>query len=190
MEAKLTAADIAVSTILNRASPEHIRTGPTDQERQVEQCQALAVVERRKVFPALPVTPPHGPRIAPPPDRKRELRTSPEQDRATGEIVPYQHNVTGYKKGRVRTAPIRMGTGDDGYERIDRGDWESACEMMESEWPNFKQIPLPTADISTPEWLHAVRLAPDHLLWLIKRFMLPGELLQILDGCRRVDRRV
>ena len=26
------------------------------------------------------------------------------------------------------------------------------------------------------------RLAPDHLLWLVKRFILPGELLRILDG--------
>ena len=80
---------MAVSAKLNRAPPEHVRTGPTDQERQVEQCQALAVVEYRTVFPAHLVTPQHGPRITPPPDRKQELSTSPEQDRTTGVIVPY-----------------------------------------------------------------------------------------------------
>ena len=43
------------------------------------------------------------------------------------------------------------------------------------------QIPLPTDDSSTTEWQHVARHAPDHLLWLIKQFTLPGDLLQILD---------
>ena len=43
------------------------------------------------------------------------------------------------------------------------------------------QIPFPTAASPTTEWQHVARNVPGHLLWLIKRFTLPGELLQILD---------
>uniref|UniRef100_A0AAV1V660 Uncharacterized protein n=1 Tax=Peronospora matthiolae TaxID=2874970 RepID=A0AAV1V660_9STRA len=54
-------------------------------------------------------------------------------------------------------------------------------ELMESMWPNPKQIPFPLASSSTLEWQRVAGHVPDHLLWLVKRFTFPGELLQILD---------
>ncbi|TDH68498.1 hypothetical protein CCR75_005563 [Bremia lactucae] len=55
---------------------------------------------------------------------------------------------------------------DADYDRIDRGDWAFAWELLEPNWPNPMQIPFPTADSSTTEWQHAARNAPDYLLWL------------------------
>ncbi|TDH65521.1 hypothetical protein CCR75_005378 [Bremia lactucae] len=66
-------------------------------------------------------------------------------------------------------------------DRIDRDEWAAAWEILEPEWPNSKQIPFPTVNSQTSEWKRVASLAPDHLLWLVKRFMFPGELLQTLD---------
>ena len=95
--------------------------------------------------------------------------------------MPYQLTATVPKKGHVGIAPPLMTTTDVDYDRIDRGDWVSAWELLESNWSNPMQIPLPTDDSYTTEWQHVARHAPDHLLWLIKQFTLPGYLLQILD---------
>ena len=77
--------------------------------------------------------------------------------------------------------PLLMLTQAEGYVRIDRDDWAAAWDLMEPSWPNPQTLPFPNANSSTLEWERVSRLAPEHLLCLVQRFVFPGELLQIID---------
>ena len=120
------AAPMAVADLICRASldPDHITSDDCDSCTDTSRVPAVA--ERRLMLPPIPLTPPRGPRLAPPPDRKRGLCTSPENDPSSGAMVQYQPTATVPKKGRVGTAPPRRVTTDAYYDRIDRGDWASA----------------------------------------------------------------
>uniref|UniRef100_A0AAV1U8T6 Uncharacterized protein n=1 Tax=Peronospora matthiolae TaxID=2874970 RepID=A0AAV1U8T6_9STRA len=69
----------------------------------------------------------------------------------------------------------------DADELIDQTDWVAFWEMLESAWFNPLQILFPTASSSTSELQRVASQAPGHLIWLVKRFTIPGELLWILD---------
>ena len=46
----------------------------------------------------------------------------------------------------------------------------------------YQADPIPHPLIAPRQSGNTLRHAPDHLLWFIKRFLFPGELLQILDA--------
>uniref|UniRef100_A0AAV1U968 Uncharacterized protein n=1 Tax=Peronospora matthiolae TaxID=2874970 RepID=A0AAV1U968_9STRA len=162
--ATTTAAEMAVSTILSSAPPDDRRASSTNVELRTDHTQQFAVVELRMILPDSSLTPPIRPRRSPPPDRKRGISSSPEKIGSPGAIVPYMHNATQSKKGRVGSVPSTIQDKDEGYESIDRGDWASAWEILEANWPNAKKISFPSADSPTTEWQQVARHAPDHLL--------------------------
>uniref|UniRef100_A0AAV1USD9 Uncharacterized protein n=1 Tax=Peronospora matthiolae TaxID=2874970 RepID=A0AAV1USD9_9STRA len=129
-DATQQAAPMSVSAILCPAPLESDHFAATDGDTCTYHFQVLVVVEHRLVLPELPLTHPLGPRLTPPPDHKRGISTSPEEDQSTGEIVPYQPETTVHKKGRVGVAPPTIITDDVDYYRIDRGDWASAWKRL------------------------------------------------------------
>uniref|UniRef100_M4BJL3 Uncharacterized protein n=1 Tax=Hyaloperonospora arabidopsidis (strain Emoy2) TaxID=559515 RepID=M4BJL3_HYAAE len=147
-DARKPAKGLAEAAIVHEALPGRVRSPSDDPAPTAVPIQAIVTVESRLILPALPVTPPLGPRPTPPTDRKRGLSSSPERGHLQGALVPYQHTATVAKKVRVGEAPQRLLTADDRYERIDRGDWVSSWERLADEWPNPNQSPLPTADSS------------------------------------------
>ena len=146
-----------------------------------EQSGALVTVERQLVPVGQPTKPTRGLRRAPLQDRKRAHTSSPEQTEPQTSKEADQCNTTLFKRGRGDQMPPLMLTQGEDYDRIDRDDWAAAWDLMEPAWPNPQTLPFPNANSSTLEWERVARLAPDHLLWLVKRFVFPGELLQILD---------
>ncbi|TDH69138.1 hypothetical protein CCR75_003188 [Bremia lactucae] len=78
--------------------------------------------------------------------------------------------------------PMLMLANDESCDRIDRDDWDASWEQLQPAWLNPQQLDFPTANSSTADRERLVRLALDQLLWLVKRFVFPGELLQILDS--------
>lgn len=153
----------------------------TDTSRQ-EQSRALVTVERQLALPPQATTPPRQLRSAPPLDRKRGHESSPEKEEARADNTPHRSDKNIVKRGRAEPMPLLMITNDASCERIDRDDWAAAWELLEPAWPNPHKLPFPTANSSTSEWEKVARLAPDHLLWMVKRFVFPGELLRILDN--------
>ncbi|TDH65341.1 hypothetical protein CCR75_006280 [Bremia lactucae] len=115
-------------------------------------------------------------------DRKRGHESSPEQAETGKADASHKHNTTDFKRGRAEPMPMLMLANDESCDRIDRDYWAASWEQLEPAWPNPQQLDFPTANSSTAEWEWVARLAPDHLLWLVKRFVFPGELLQILDN--------
>ena len=126
-------------------------------------------------------TPPTRLRRAPIQDQKRAHTSFPEQMDPQTSKESDRSNTTLFKRGRGEPMPPLMLTQAEGYVRIDRDDWAAAWDLMEPSWPNPQTLPFPNANSSTLEWERVSRLAPDHLLCLVKRFVFPGELLQIID---------
>uniref|UniRef100_A0AAV1TJ20 Uncharacterized protein n=1 Tax=Peronospora matthiolae TaxID=2874970 RepID=A0AAV1TJ20_9STRA len=149
-DATQQAAPLTVAAILCPAPLESDRSAAADGYICTDHRQELAVVEHRLVLLELPLTPPLGPRLSPPPDHKRGISTSPEKVHLKGVIVQNSSKRRS-TKGRVGVAPPRTITDDRDYDRIDRGDWALAWELLESQNVKPMQISFLKANRSTTE---------------------------------------